>query len=102
MHIVTRQPEEQLLQWPGLQVAAHSTCSLNHFWALEGILTSGNLKGAVDGQRQGGRPRTSWTTNIKYWMGLKLTDCTRIAKDREEWRKSIDTSKAVGVASGLT
>ncbi|KYO47146.1 hypothetical protein Y1Q_0014043 [Alligator mississippiensis] len=38
-------------------------------------------QGAVDRQRRGGRPWMSWTTSIKDWMGLKLTDCTRSAKD---------------------
>lgn len=64
-----------------------------HVTRKPGTLANTILYGAVDRQRRSRRPRTSWTTNMKDWMGLKLTYCTRIAKAWEEWRKGIATSK---------
>ena len=44
------------------------------------------LEGKMEGKRARGRQRAEWTDNIKEWTSLTLSQCTRTARNREEWR----------------
>ena len=44
------------------------------------------LEGKLEGTRSVGRQRLLWTDNIKEWTGRTLTNCTRAAKNRKEWK----------------
>ena len=46
------------------------------------------LEGKVEGKRPQGRPRAQWCDNIKQWTGRSLADCTRMAEDRDLWRRA--------------
>ena len=45
------------------------------------------LEGKMEGSRPRGRPRAQWCDNIKEWTGHSLTECTRLAENREMWRR---------------
>ncbi|KYO22653.1 hypothetical protein Y1Q_0003169 [Alligator mississippiensis] len=68
------------------------TCNkkAQHPWQYHPGRCCGQTKKMLE--EDAGRPKTSWTTNTNDWMGLKMTDSTRIAKDRDEWMK-VATSK---------
>jgi hypothetical protein len=44
------------------------------------------VEGYVDGKRKRGRPARAWIDDIKDWTGLPAAECTRRAREREEWR----------------
>ena len=44
------------------------------------------LEGKVEGKRGRGRPRATWTDNIRTWADCSLAECTRQARDRGLWR----------------
>ena len=44
------------------------------------------LQGTVEGQRKRGRPRKSWSDNLKDWTGHNTTTLIRASEDREVWR----------------
>ena len=45
------------------------------------------LEGGVEGKRQRGRPPRKWNDDIKSWTGHSLAECTRLAENREVWRR---------------
>ena len=44
------------------------------------------LEGKIEGKRARGRQRRKWIDDIKDWTKLPLSECTRMAKNRERWR----------------
>ena len=44
------------------------------------------LDGRVYGKRGRGRPRTSWTSNIKEWTGKSYIEAVRLTSNRHDWR----------------
>ena len=44
------------------------------------------LNGRVNGKRGRGRPRTSWTSNIKEWTGKNYIEAVRLTSNRYDWR----------------
>ena len=45
------------------------------------------LQGTLEGARKRGRPRKSWSDNVKEWTDLNTSDLLHTATDREGWRK---------------
>ena len=45
------------------------------------------VTGLVPGNRSRGRPAMAWIDNIFEWTGLKGSEMTQSAKNRELWRK---------------
>ena len=45
------------------------------------------LEGKLEGKRPRGRPRAQWCDNIKEWTGFSMAESTRLARQREEWRR---------------
>ena len=43
--------------------------------------------GSIEGNRLRGRPKLNWLRNIKEWTGLNITDCIRVAENRERWKR---------------
>ena len=43
------------------------------------------LEGTVDGKRGRGRPRNTWFSNIRDWMGIDYATAVRKAQDRGQW-----------------
>ena len=44
------------------------------------------MEAKVAGKRGRGRPKTSWTDNIKSWTDLSYSEAVVMANDRERWR----------------
>ena len=53
------------------------------------------LQGTVPGKRGRGRPRRTWTDNIRDWTGLEGDALLRRAENRKEWRKLAYVASAV-------
>ena len=53
------------------------------------------LQGTVEGARGKGRPRKSWTDNIKKWTAMKCHDLLVAAQDRPRWRRIVDSSASL-------
>ena len=47
------------------------------------------LEGTVDGKRGRGRPRKTWFSNIRDWMGIDYATAVRKAQDRDQWRPMV-------------
>ena len=47
------------------------------------------LEGTVDGKRGRGRPRNTWFSNIRDWMGIDYATAVRKAQDRDQWRSMV-------------
>ena len=47
------------------------------------------LQGTVEGSRPRGRPKKSWTDNIKEWTGMEFAMSQAAAHDRTKWRQII-------------
>jgi len=47
------------------------------------------IQGTSPVSRTRGRPKMTWIDNIKSWSGLSLTELTRKAEDRHQWRKIV-------------
>ena len=45
------------------------------------------LQGTVEGGRKRGRPRKSWTDDVKAWTQLKVPELLTEAEDRPRWRR---------------
>ena len=43
------------------------------------------LEGKIEGKRGRGRRRKSWIENIVESSGMKINECSKIARDRERW-----------------
>ena len=56
-------------------------CRMNHQRLIKVAMW-----GIVEGRNRRGRPRTSWTDNIKEWCQTSLHEATRWAADRQLWR----------------
>lgn len=50
------------------------------------------LQGTVEGGRRQGRPKKSWTCNIKEWTGLDLAVAKTVAENRNAWRRLVHES----------
>ena len=61
-------------------------------------LMSTVLQGRIDAGRKQGRPPTSYIDNIKEISGLKLNEVVKESRNREGWRKVVETS---GVAANI-
>ena len=55
----------------------------------KGALQREIMDGKIDGKRGRGRPRQSWTSNIKMWTGMEYRECVRTAQERKEWRSVV-------------
>ena len=55
----------------------------------KGALQREIMDGKIDGKRGRGRPRQSWTSNIKMWTGMEYKECVRTAQERKEWRSVV-------------
>ena len=44
------------------------------------------LEGRIDGKRRRGRPMRRWTDDIKDWSNRSVAECSRLARDRQQWR----------------
>jgi len=44
------------------------------------------LKGRIDEKRRRGRPMRRWTDDIKNWSNRSVEECSRLARDRQQWR----------------
>jgi len=44
------------------------------------------LEGRIDGKRRRGRPMQRWTDDIKDWSNRSVAECSRLARDRPQWR----------------
>ena len=44
------------------------------------------LEGRIEGKRGAGRPRNSWSGDIKRWCSRSYGDCVRLAQCRGRWR----------------
>jgi hypothetical protein len=55
----------------------------------KGALQREILDGKIDGKRGRGRPRQSWTGNIKMWTGMEYWECVRGAQERQRWRSMV-------------
>ena len=47
------------------------------------------MEGKLNGKRQRGLPRHTWTSGIKEWMSKSYTDCVRSAQERNVRRTMI-------------
>ena len=47
------------------------------------------LEGIVDGKRGRGRPRNTWFSNIRDWMGIDYATAVQKAQDRHQWRSMV-------------
>ena len=47
------------------------------------------LEGKVEGKRGRGRPRNTWFSNIRDWMGIDYATAVRKAKDLDQWRSMV-------------
>ena len=62
------------LQWYG-HVTRHST------------MATTILQGTLEGGRRRGRPRKSWSDNVREWSGMDTPTLVREAENRHGWRK---------------
>ena len=47
------------------------------------------IQGTTPGSRTRGRPKVTWTDNIKSWTGLSLIELVRNVEDRHQWQKIV-------------
>ena len=47
------------------------------------------IQGKVSGKRRGGRPKTSYSSNITKWTSVSTERITRERRDRAGWRRLI-------------
>ncbi|XP_076308484.1 uncharacterized protein LOC143223894 [Tachypleus tridentatus] len=47
------------------------------------------IQGTIPGQRKKGRPRTSWTDDIKAWTGMTPEQALRAANEQQRWRRLV-------------
>ena len=47
------------------------------------------LEGTDDDKRGRGRPRTTWFSNIRDWMGIDYATAVRKAQDHNQWRSMV-------------
>ena len=75
-----------------------------HITRRTGSLAYDIMHGAVEGNRNRGRPRNSWLGDIVAWTKRDATTCVRLARDREGWRKIVNSSKCPNgsEATGVT
>ena len=74
------QPQEWLLatvQRRKLQYFGHVVRARN--------LSTEILEGRIDGKRRRGRPMRRWTDDIKDWSNRSVAECSRLARDRQQW-----------------
>jgi len=58
----------------------------------ESCLEKEIMQGTMPGARRRGRPRTAWMDNVKTWTGLSVEESVRMTKDRDKWRKYVQSS----------
>ena len=59
------------------------------------------LEGRIDGKRNRGRPRRRWLDDIKDWTGRPLAECTAMARDRDQWRMTVEYPWSPTLRRGL-
>ena len=47
------------------------------------------LQGFVEGKRSRGRQRRRWIDGVKRWISGTAEECTKLARDREGWRRLV-------------
>ena len=67
--------KRQKLQWFG-HVSRHNT------------LAKTILQGTLDGGRRRGRPRRTWTDDIKIWTSRSMASLLSEVNDRERWKRT--------------
>ena len=53
------------------------------------------LQGTVEGERGRGRPRKTWTDNVKDWTAMRLHELLTAAHDRPRWRKIVASTASL-------
>ena len=53
------------------------------------------LQGSLPGQRKRGRPKKTWTDNIKEWTGLTHTQLQETAHNRPAWKNLVNSIHGV-------
>jgi len=49
-------------------------------------ITGLGSEGRIDGKRRRGRPMRRWKDDIKDWSNRSVAECSRLARDRPQWR----------------
>ncbi|KAI8507320.1 hypothetical protein Bbelb_147000 [Branchiostoma belcheri] len=71
--------EKRKLQWFG------------HATRAKGTLAHTTLQGKAEGGRLRGRPRRTWTSDLKEWTGHPLSHLTSLAENRPGWITLVDS-----------
>ena len=58
-----------------------------------GSLAHTIMHGSTEGIRPRGRPKLNWLRNIQEWTGQNITECIRVAENRERWKRLMTVSK---------
>lgn len=64
-----------------------------HVTRRPGTLAHTIMHGMVPGSRSRGRPKGSWTGDVKEWTGLSMKECMKEAEERDGWKRRIYSSK---------
>ena len=64
-----------------------------HVTRRTGTLAYDIMHGAVEGSRGRGRPKNSWMRDIVAWTERGAVTCVSLARDREGWRRIVESSK---------
>ncbi|KAI8510579.1 hypothetical protein Bbelb_114950 [Branchiostoma belcheri] len=62
-----------------------------HVTRAKGTLAHTTLQGKAEGGRLRGRPRRTWTSDLKEWTGHPLSHLTSLAENRPGWISLVDS-----------
>ncbi|KAI8521374.1 hypothetical protein Bbelb_011280 [Branchiostoma belcheri] len=62
-----------------------------HVTRAKGTLAHTTLQGKAEGGRMRGRPRRTWTSDLKEWTGHPLSHLTSLAENRPGWITLVDS-----------
>ncbi|KAI8509162.1 hypothetical protein Bbelb_130100 [Branchiostoma belcheri] len=62
-----------------------------HITRAKGTLAHTTLQGKAEGGRMRGRPRRTWTSDLKEWTGHPLSHLTSLAENRPGWITLVDS-----------
>ena len=65
-----------------------------HITIAQNLMTEVS-QGLLEGQCSRGRQRMRWSDNIIEWTNIQINECTRKARDRNEWRKIVRAATAI-------
>ena len=62
------------------------------------------MHGSIEGSRRRGHPKLTWLRSIQEWTELNITECIRVAENRERRKRLVTVSKCPNglVAMGVT